>query len=118
MNILFTCAGRRAYLLRYFREELDSHSPVSRIFATDMRLDAPALAYADEKIQVPSVYAEDYLEMIRNICESKRIDLLISLNDLELPMLAGNRVLFEEVGTRVLVSSPEVIETCDGGPVR
>lgn len=112
MNILFTCAGRRAYLLRYFREELDSHSPVSRIFATDMRLDAPALAYADEKIQVPSVYAEDYLELIRNICESKRIDLLISLNDLELPMLAGNRVLFEEVGTRVLVSSPEVIETC------
>ena len=112
MNILFTCAGRRAYLLRYFRVELDKFSPGSRIFATDMQLNAPALAFADEKIQVPSVYAEDYLAITVDICKSRGIDLLISLNDLELPLLSNNKAVFEEVGTKVLVSSPEVIETC------
>lgn len=112
MNILFTCAGRRAYLLRYFREELDRICPNSKIFATDMQLNAPALAFADEKIQVPSVYAEDYLLVTRDICKSRGVDLLISLNDLELPLLSSNKVIFEKIGTRVLVASPEVIEIC------
>lgn len=112
MNMLFTCAGRRAYLLRYFREELARRTPGSRIYATDMRLDAPALAFADEKIQVPSVYAEDYLRVTLDICASRGIGLLISLNDLELPLLASHKDEFERLGTTVLVSSPEVVETC------
>lgn len=110
MNILFTCAGRRAYLLRYFRKELDTSCPGSKIYATDMQLNAPALVFADEKIQVPSVYADNYLSITLDICRDKRVDMLISLNDLELPLLAAHREEFERQGTKVLVSSPEVID--------
>jgi len=110
MNILFTCAGRRAYLLRYFRKELDTSCPGSKIYATDMQLNAPALVFADEKIQVPSVYADNYLSITLDICKDKRVDMLISLNDLELPLLAAHREEFERQGTKVLVSSPEVID--------
>ena len=46
MNILFTCAGRRTYLLKYFRENL---SEGDKIIATDMQLSAPALQAADSR---------------------------------------------------------------------
>lgn len=108
--MLFTCAGRRAYLLRYFRNELEACSPGSKIYATDMQLNAPALAFADEKIQVPSVYADNYISNILQICREKHINLLISLNDLELPLLAANRKVFEQERVIVLVSSPEIID--------
>ena len=112
MNILFTCAGRRAYLLRYFRKELDDVCPGSKIYATDMQLNAPALAFADERIQVPSVYADDYLSVMLDICKQNRINLLISLNDLELPLLAENKKMFEQAETKLLVSSTDVIDIC------
>lgn len=111
MNILFSCAGRRAYLLKYFRSALEK-SGGGKIFATDMSLSAPALAFADEAIRVPSVYAENYAETLAAICRENGIGLLISLNDLELPILSAARERFESAGTRLLVSSPRVIDIC------
>ena len=109
MNILFTCAGRRAYLLKYFKENLLSSD---LIIATDMQLTAPALQVADVKIQVPSVYDSKYIDTTIDICKSYKINALISLNDLELPILSVNKHLFESIGVEVIVSSPEVIDIC------
>ena len=109
MNILFTCAGRRTYLLEYFRDNLE---PSDRIVAADMQLSAPALQVADIKIQVPSVYSEEYVDRLLKICKDYDIDALISLNDLELPILAGNKPKFEELGVRVIVSDLSVINLC------
>ena len=107
MNILFTCAGRRTYLLNYFRENLNEGDT---IIATDMQLSAPALQVADVKIQVPAVYDPKYIDITLDICKEQKIDALISLNDLELPILAENKKRFEEIGVRVIVSDPEVID--------
>lgn len=107
MNILFTCAGRRTYLLKYFKENL---SEGDKVVATDMQLSAPALQVADVKIQVPAVYDPKYIDITRDICKEQKIDALISLNDLELPILAENKKRFEEIGVRVIVSDPEVID--------
>ena len=109
MNILFTCAGRRTYLLKYFKENL---GPGDQILATDMQLSAPALQAADIKIQVPAVYAEDYIKMTLGICSDHSVDALISLNDLELPILAENKDRFEDLGVKVIVSDPSVIDIC------
>ena len=109
MNILFTCAGRRTYLLKYFKENLLSSD---LIIATDMQLTAPALQIADVKIQVPSVYDSKYVDTTIDICKSYKINALISLNDLELPILSVNKHLFESIGVEVIVSSPEVIDIC------
>ena len=109
MNILFTCAGRRTYLLNYFRENLNEGDT---IIATDMQLSAPALQAADIKIQVPAVYAKDYIDITLDICRKHHVDALISLNDLELPILAENKAKFEAEGVRVIVSGPEVIDIC------
>ena len=107
MNILFTCAGRRTYLLKYFKENL---SEGDKVVATDMQLSAPALQVADVKLQVPAVYDPEYVNITLDICREQKIDALLSLNDLELPILAENKARFEELGVKVIVSSPEVID--------
>lgn len=107
MNILFTCAGRRTYLLKYFKENL---SDGDKIVATDMQLSAPALQVADIKIQVPAVYDDEYVDITLNICKEQQIDALFSLNDLELPILAENKARFEALGVKVVVSDPKVID--------
>lgn len=107
MNFLFTCAGRRTYLLKYFKENM---LPEDKVVATDMQLTAPALQVADVKLQVPAVYAEDYIEKTLAICKEQKINALISLNDLELPILAENKAKFEALGVTVIVSDPEVID--------
>ena len=107
MNILFTCAGRRTYLLKYFKENL---SEEDKIVATDMQLSAPALQVADIKIQVPAVYDHNYVDITLNICKNHKIDALFSLNDLELPILAENKAKFEALGVKVVVSDTKVID--------
>lgn len=107
MNILFTCVGRRSYLLKYFKENL---SIIDKIIATDMQSSAPALQVADVKILVPEVYNPKYIDILLDICKGHKIDALISLNDLELPILAENKTKFEKQGVRVIVSDPNVID--------
>lgn len=109
MNILFTCAGRRTYLLKYFKENMQ---PDDKVVATDMQLSAPALQAADIKIQVPAVYDPQYVDITLGICKAYKIDALISLNDLELPILAENKAKFEALGVTVIVSDPDVIDIC------
>jgi len=46
------------------------------------------------------------------LCKANDVSLLISLNDLELPILARSKSLFEKVGTTVLISSAEVVDFC------
>lgn len=107
MNILFTSVGRRTYLLKYFKENMMADD---KIIATDMQLSAPALQVADVKIQVPAVYSNNYIDIILNICKSYAIDALISLNDLELPILSNQKQKFETLGVKLIVSNPHVIE--------
>ena len=109
MNILFTCAGRRTYLLKYFREQVKGDG---LIVATDMQLSAPALTAADVKKQVPSVYDPQYIDITLDICKQYDIKGVLCLNDLELPILAANKERFEKIGVTVIVSSPEVIDIC------
>ena len=109
MNILFTCAGRRTYLLKYFKENMEEGD---KIIATDMQLSAPALTAADIKVQVPAVYDPNYIDITLDICKKYQVNALLCLNDLELPILAENKARFAELGVTVIVSDPAVIDIC------
>ena len=87
-------------------------APGDLVMATDMQLSAPALQAADIKFQVPAVYAQDYIDNTLSICKEYAVDALISLNDLELPILAENKAKFEEMGVQLIVSDPYVIDIC------
>lgn len=109
MNILFTCAGRRNYLLQFFKEELGA---AGCIMAADMQQSAPAMATADKAFVVPAIYTDGYVDFIISICIREKVDAVISLNDLELPILAARSESFKEIGTKLLISSIDVIDIC------
>src|SRR5690606_32550457 len=109
MNILFTSAGRRNYLLKYFKDALDE---TSSIIAADMQVTAPALAAADKAYIVPPISSPDYINNILNICEEEEIKGIFSLNDLELPVLVKAKKEFEGKGIKLVVSDESVIQIC------
>lgn len=107
MNILFTCAGRRNYLINYFKEALKGEG---KIYATDMQLTAPALVDADIAIQVPAIYSPEYIPSLLKIVSDNRIKAVISLNDLELPILSGAKEQIEALGAKVVVADEKAIK--------
>lgn len=109
MNILLTCAGRRNYLLQYFREALGTEG---NIFVADSNPDASAMQEADGAFTVLPIYNPEYINQLLYICKENKIRLLISLNDLELPYISANRKRFEAIATLPVVSSMEVIDVC------
>ncbi|MFA7686559.1 MAG: ATP-grasp domain-containing protein [Moheibacter sp.] len=107
MNILFTCAGRRNYLINYFKEALNGEG---KVFATDMQLTAPSLVDADVAIQVPAIYNEDYIPTLLKVVKENKINCVISLNDLELPILSKAKTQIEDLGAKVIVADEQAIK--------
>ena len=93
MNILFTCAGRRNYLINYFKQALGQRG---KVLAADMQLTAPALVDADFAFKVSSIYASSYIEELKQIIKNNDVNLVVSLNDLELPILSKQREELEQ----------------------
>ena len=107
-NILFTCAGRRNYLINYFKQALNG---TGSVIAVDMDVNASALIDADIFLTVPSIFADNYISFLKDICKTHKVDAVISLNDLELPILSKHKKEFEDFGTKIIVSNEQVIDT-------
>jgi carbamoyl-phosphate synthase large subunit len=109
MNVLLTCAGRRSHMVAIFKEALNG---CGQVFACDSSPDAPALREADLGFVVPEVSDPGYLPALLEFCAAQQVGLLIPALEPELPLLAEQRAEFAAAGTRLLVSSPEIITTC------
>lgn len=83
IRILIASAGRRNYLVNWFRDALGNEGLEGRIYAGDVSPDAPARFCADEFIRLPPVASPDYYTELIAICEKLKIDLALSLNDYE-----------------------------------
>lgn len=112
MNILFTGVGRRIELLQAFRNAALVLNKDLKIYGADMAGTAPALAYCDLTRKVVAMKDRGYIDNLLQICRSDHIDLLIPTIDTDLLILSQNRERFEEVGSRVMISSPEMIKIC------
>lgn len=109
MNILLTCAGRRNYMVHYFSKALSGRG---KVYAADSSPDAPALQEADESFVVPLVKSPDYIDTLIDLCIRYQIKAVISLNDLELPLMARNTERFLNAGIVPIVSDEQVINNC------
>ncbi len=108
LNILFTCAGRRNYLINYFKEALNHRG---KTIAVDTLPSAPALMDADIGIVVPNINDPNYIDTLKLIVKNYHVKAIISLNDLELPLLSKFKNEIETLGVKVLVSNENIIET-------
>lgn len=109
MNVLLTCAGRRNYLIQFFQSALRGRGDV---FACDASEYAPALQEADKSFILPAIDHSDYFDKLLSLCQEYQVQILIPLNDLELPYLARERDRFLAIGTFVVVSSSDVVNIC------
>jgi len=109
MNILLTGAGRRNFLVQFFRDALAGRG---QVIACDSSGSAPALAVADRHMVVPRMDAPDYCGAILEICRHHSVRLIVSVNDLEIPVLAEHAARFREVGAIPVVPSPEIVRMC------
>jgi len=113
VNILLTSIGRRVSLLESFRAALADLGLKGRVFGADRSRMATAFHLADEAFLVPAASeGEVYVEALLEICRSRRVDLVVPLIDWELALLAGASRAFAEAGSRMLISSPEVVGIC------
>jgi carbamoyl-phosphate synthase large subunit len=110
LRFLFTSAGRRAYLIRYFQEALKGNG---RVYAANSSPVSTALEAADEGVVTPLIYDDGYIPFLLDYCRKHQIDALMSLFDIDLPVLARHKADFAAVGTRVLVSDPELVDVCN-----
>ena len=109
IRLLFTSAGRRVSLIQEFRRAATDLGIGLQVHAADRQQMAPALQVADETVLVPGVETEDYCDQLLDYCRQHEIHALIPLIDPELRPLAQARERFAQAGTRVIISSPEVV---------
>jgi len=110
--LAFTCIGRRVSLLNAFRDAADRLGVGLRVVGTDVTADSAALQCCDHKALVHRVDDPRYLPDLLGLVRKHRIELLIPTVDLDLKLLARHRPAFEELGCRVLISAPKVIDLC------
>lgn len=112
MHILFTGVGRRIELIQAFRNAALVLNKEIKIYGADMAGTAPALAYCDFTRRVVAMKAPGYIQNLLDICKADNIDLIIPTIDTDLLVLSENKKKFEEIGTKVMISAPEMIQIC------
>jgi len=112
LNILFSCVGRRVGLVEAFRRAMADLGVRGHVYGADWSPLAPAFHRVDEAFLVSGVNSPNYVGDLVDICRRKNIGLVIPLIDWELQVLAEARGRFQEVGARMLVSSPTVVKIC------
>ena len=112
MHILFTGTGRRVELLQAFRQAAVRLGVRLKLYGADMAANAPASAFCDHNRRICAMRDKDYIPQLLEICRRDRIDLLIPTIDTDLIVLSENRERFAEVGTRVMISAPEMVALC------
>lgn len=109
MNVLITSAGIRGYLVKYFKETLGDKG---KVFAADCSTYAPALYDADDYFILPDVSDKNYVDELMKNCERNDINGIVSLNDIELPILSKNKNKFSKENIEIIISDPEIIDIC------
>ncbi|MFW5879699.1 MAG: ATP-grasp domain-containing protein [bacterium] len=109
-NLLFTSAGRRSYLIKYFRKELTGKGLVH--VANSGRL-CTAFLEADKTVITPLIYDDSYIKFILNYCYYHKIKAIIPLFDIDIPVLASHDDEFSKFGVSLVCSPAHVAITCN-----
>lgn len=88
-------------MIAYFRKVIN---PIGgKVYAMNSELESPALWGADEFVQSPLIYDGGYKDFLLNYCLENEIRLVISLFDIELPVLSRLKTEFKQQGVVIVV---------------
>lgn len=88
MRIIISSAGRRVYLVQWFREALYEAGIAGDVIVVDFDPNAATAAAADAYRPVPAFSSAEYAPAMLDIIDELQPDLFISLNDHELTTLS------------------------------
>jgi len=107
MNILLTSVGRRAYMIDYFKDVVDGDVHAANSEYTY------AMQIADTYTITPLIYDPAYIDFLLSYCDSNDIKVVLSLFDVDLPVLSRNKQKFIDYGINLIVSDEEFVEVCN-----
>jgi carbamoyl-phosphate synthase large subunit len=109
MNILLTSVGRRTYMIQYFKEALHGRGLV---YASNS-IDTYSLHCADKYVLTPQIYDDNYVDFLIEYCLNNSIKAIISLFDIDLPILSKNSDRFHSNGIKLIISDYQVTSICN-----
>lgn len=109
-NVLLTSAGRRSYLVDWFKEALGG---AGEVHAANSSPQSPALLAADRAVVTPLIYSNGYIPFLLDYCRDNGIGALVPLFDVDVPVLAARRGDFLEAGCFPVVCPPETAAVCN-----
>ena len=110
LNILFTSAGRRDYLIQYFAEALAERG---KIHVGNSEAICSAFTVGDAHIVTPPIFSDEYIPFLIDYCRRHEIRAIFPLFDMDMSILAQNKTCFVKEGVQVIVPSPEIAEICN-----
>lgn len=108
MNLLITSAGRRSYIIDYFK----ACSGIDNIYASNSEYSI-ALKRADKYLITPLIYSNEYIPTLIDFCKQNSVDAIISLFDIDVLVLAQNRHLFELNEINLLLPDENFVRKCN-----
>jgi carbamoyl-phosphate synthase large subunit len=109
MNLLFSCVGRRSYIIDYFRGSLTLSD---NIIGTSNTKWVPALRYCNKKFYMPDIVAENYVDAMLQLCNREKVDALLSFLDQDVDILAQHFDEFKSIGVIPILPKPEASTIC------
>ncbi len=97
-------------MVSYFKEALGSKG---QVFAGNSSPLSPAFYYADNTVITPLIYDSAYIPFLLDFCRKNKIQAVIPLFDIDLPVLARNKEYFLQNGIRLVVSDEDAIAICN-----
>ncbi len=108
MNILLTSAGRRSYIVDYFKMA----QGVDKVFASNSAYTI-ALKRADGYFISPLIYDSNYIPSILDFCIQNNVKVVLSLFDIDLLVLAQHEKEFQENGIELILAPEKFIRICN-----
>lgn len=109
-NILLTSVGRRAYLVEWFKEAL---AGTGEVHVVNSDPSTPAFAAANASAACPLIYSDGYIPFLLDYVEGNRIGAVLSLFDIDVPVLAEHRGNFARLGCFPVVAPPRTARVCN-----
>ncbi len=95
-------------MVEYFKRAVGESG---RVYAANSK-PSPALKIADGYMLTPYIYSEGYIPFLLDACKELDIGLLVSLFDIDMPVLSRHRAEFEDIGVRLAMSDSAFYEIC------
>lgn len=111
VNVLVTGAGAPGIKGTIFSLKNNYDDRKIIVIGTDMKEDVVGSHICDKfRVIPPAKNADDYLEVLLQVCKKDKVDVLLPQNTLELEILANNIDKFEKIGTKVVTASKSSID--------